>query len=388
MSSLQGGPRRFPLRTPRFWGLVGLLVFLAWVISHRPVVEHIGLVLLDSAIGAQDDTPTDQLSTALILMTPDDRRELYGQRDSVFPQDLYALLEAADSAGAAVLAVDLLTHAKQYATTTPPSTRAPIVWSYGADAQTGDFLPPLGGRSDGPERAGLSIGVLDRDWRLRRYHPYWERPGFEPIPGFIRAIVDAWCTVTIRRDLRGCSGAGPDSTTARIFLSRRSLTVAAVSARELLVSYRERSLRPEAWQRSRSALLGRAVILGATGTVDAHSTGQGVVPGVLIVARGVESELRRSYILDMGEPTAMLLKVVLAVLIGLMFHYSSIGWATLLMGGLVGLTVFLGYNPALLRGYWLNAVPLLIGFWIEHVVEGYLAQRHREAERDGPRGRS
>jgi hypothetical protein len=190
--------------------------------------------------------------------------------------------------------------------------------------------------------------------------------------------VHAWCTTADSGrlvDLRTCQRVDRDSADARLMLNRRTMDD-AIPLTRLLTAYRERATAAAAWDSVRSQLAGRAVLVGGDIDTDKQFTTDGPVPGVAVLARAVEAEIHGTLVKELGGVASIILKLLLGIGIGLLFHYASLGVATVAMIGLVAATSMLGSMPAVFFGYWLNVVPLLLGFWIEHVVEAWTSRSH------------
>lgn len=331
--------------------------------------------------GTQDLPEHADGHTVLAVMTSQERVATFGLRGSLAlpPDTLRSLIEALARLSPRVIAVDLRTDSSVWTDARLPEVEPTVVWSFDVDQQDSlRIRNPLGGRVPQPQFSGLAVVPRDADDRIRQYVPFWMSETHPTLASFPHAVVEAFCAGSAAASdcvHRTRFKSRADSGAPHLFLSRRDESIRRISIPQLMRAIRASFGDSATIDSLRNIARGRIILVGSDKGPDTHMTADAMLNGSAVNARIIESELSNSLLRKMSKLSQTLIKIALAVLIGLVFHAGSPGRATLLLIGLVATCLWLARNPGTINGLWLDVVPLIVGFWLEHIVESYLMAR-------------
>lgn len=238
------------------------------------------------------DVPGAESDVAVVEITEEDYYQLFGGASPLDPPRLRRLIGAIAAAGPCVIGVDISTFDPPFREMETPGDWPPVVWvrDVWEDAPGADGRPTprdvLGGRDPALNRdAGLALLIKDGAGVTRRYRRVIETADGRA-PSFPWAVYQSTrrnCPHVAARELEETT----DSLNIGYARGAAGLGRTRLPASQVLAAADD----PD-WRKS-SGLEGKIVLVGGSYSgQDTHDTPLGRMPGVVIMANAVETELR------------------------------------------------------------------------------------------------
>lgn len=298
---------------------------------------------------------------ALVLISQEDHRALFGGRSPLDPQELWKIIEAIAATSPQAIVVNLDTSAPAFGALRPWPAMPPVIWARPADySRRRDLFlvkPFLGGARAG-RPAGLTPQRMDADGVIRRYqHLYRTDQG--TLPSL------AWAAVCAVRRVDPVRTADPrNEFFLRFGLSQPPFRPTAGAVLQMA--------RDAGWK-SGSLLTGKLVVLGGEYSVeDEHQTPVGWKLGSEIVAQAIETELagEGERVAPVSLPVLLLLQIVQGVLFLLLFQalrFRAALAASLL--AIPGLAAAFSLGTFGTASHWGWFAPILLAVLVQQVYE-------------------
>jgi hypothetical protein len=313
--------------------------------------------------------PVDGSNVALVRITNDDYRDVFGGESPLNPTRLQALIDAVGAAKPRVIGVDLDTSHPRFADLRPPAG-VPVVWAHtdtGACAgrekcMVGRLLPqPIRSGAVPDSLAGIALLERTSGGVLRLYQRR------------IAGVANAETFGTRVARVAGFSAPSGDSR-ARLIPYRTTRWGWELPASEAL------RVGSEPWWRERSPLRDKVVLIG--GAYDAypdfHDTPLGRLPGVDVWAHVVAGELNGGGARPPARPAVALLAFLEGIAIMLLFHWVGIRRGVLV--ALAGVPVVILASSFITTGslaFWPYFVPVVVAVLLLQVYEQVVEHRNR-----------
>jgi len=379
--------------------ILGLTVAVA-VIAHLGWLDSFQSIALDAFLLAQRSRQSDHI----VLVTIGDEEfsspELFNATSPLDPAKLGKVLEAIKAGRPRLIVVDLDTSAvnkkDQYQRLAEKTTGAdwpPVIWSCDGDAESDGHgghgapvvrvIPPLAGNP--AAHRGLIMLPADSDGVVRRYYRTFQTAAEDghgshhAIDSLPWAAVKEYCRQAPEESLpkhlrwlrrRSADAPGPNELLMNFPGDRFNFfRIAAATA---LDGYR----RMDFWTSDKSPIRDKIVVLGGTyrAARDLHPTPLGQVPGAVLLATAIETELQNRGIRFTHEAFAIVVDVLFGSLLVYLNRWfpspRAMLWNLLAVAALALFASYLTFNTL---GFWLNFAVVLAGVWL-HIQFDMLKQ--------------
>jgi CHASE2 domain-containing sensor protein len=296
---------------------------------------------------------------ALVLISGEDYRTLFGRQSPLDPQPFRKIVEAIAAASPKAIVVNVDTASPGFAAFPALPGGPPVIWARAADYSRRRklFLPkPFLGGAQSARSAGLSQQRVDTDGVIRRYQHLYRTD---------RALVPslAWAAVCAVRREDPIRAADPrNEFFLRFGISRPSFRPTAGAVLQMAQN--------PGW-RSGSLLKDKVVVLGGEYSVeDEHETPAGWKLGSEIVAQAIETELAGARVAPLSMPVLLLLQILQGVLFLLVFQSlrfrAALAASVLAIPGLATLFSLGAFGTA---SHWGQFAPILLAVLGQQVYE-------------------
>jgi CHASE2 domain-containing sensor protein len=390
--------------------ILGLTVAVA-VIAHLGWLDSFQSMALDAFLLAQRSRQSDHIVLVTIGDLEFSSLELFNATSPLDPAKVGEVLEAIKAGRPRLIVVDLDTSAvnkkDQYQRLAEKTTGAdwpPVIWSCDGDVESDGHsghgapvvrvMPPLAGNP--AAHRGLSMFPADSDGVVRRYYRTFQTAAAEDEHGSHHAIdslpwaaVKEYCRQAPEqslpehlRRLRGTSAADTPSPNELLMnFPGDRFNFFRIAAATALGGYRKMDF----WNSDKSPIRDKIVVLGGTyrAARDNHPTPLGQVPGAVLLATVIETELENRGIRFTHEALAILVDILFAsLLVYLNWWFPSpraMWWNLLAVAVLALFASYLTFNTL---GFWLNFAVVLTGVWqhIQFDMMKQLPQLHDEVQ--------
>jgi len=379
--------------------ILGLTVAVA-VIAHLGWLDSFQSMALDAFLLAQRSRQSDHIVLVTIGDDEFSSPELFNATSPLDPAKLGEVLEAIKAGRPRLIVVDLDTSAvnkkDQYQRLAEKTTGAdwpPVIWSCDGDAESDGHgghaapvvrvIPPLAGNP--AAHRGLIMLPADSDGVVRRYYRTFQTAALDghgthhaidslpwaAVKGYWRQAPEESLPKHLRWLRRGSADApGPNELLMNFPGDRFNFfRIAAATA---LNGYRKMDF----WTSDKSPIRDKIVVLGGTyrAARDLHPTPLGQVPGAVLLATAIETELQNRGIRFTHEAFAIVVDVLFgSLLVYLNWWFPSpraMWWNLLAVAVLALVASYLTFNTL---GFWLNFAVVLTGVWL-HIQFDMLKQ--------------
>lgn len=338
----------------KFLVSLAILLTISYEFSHIWIIRYAGLVGHDSLLGVA--APSVPNHCQIVTISEEEYDQLFGS--CLPPENLSSLIKSLLRFEPAVLAIDIDTSAPRFRDLALPETKTRIVWAR-PSRHKGPALVPgavLGNRATDPKYSGVALFPLDPDSTTRGFQRW---VGFSSVssPSFHWQILQAYCDSGSERACKVVNGApGHDTSVRELDYHFRFPPIPASDVVSPLPGAQENILRT------------KVVILGG-GDSDRHLTPFGVMSGAELTGAAIETEMEGREYKKLGDVDKFCLKVVLALIVALIFHFLKSPIALVATLGLLAATIvctfFVYYYASLL----IDFVPFVVGVWIEQLYD-------------------
>jgi hypothetical protein len=383
------GVRKKPERlfTLRFFLLTGLLLAVTEALGSLWIFQYPNL-LSNEALRIVAGRPTAE-HTAIVAIDPEEYPDFELGRSPLTAARMRVAVCRVLAHKPAVLVVDFDTSDASYQAVHLETT-TPIVWArslyrFQGKTTVGKVL----GQAGGPVEQGFAVGSVDLDGTVRRFPRVIEVDG-----RFFPTL--HWRAIELFRASNAADGRTTNSATANAHAANANaapLDTVELALNFQIPSYRLRELTPEAEACGASppAVVSpdfskKIVLLGGRyDYADTHRTAFGESWGVELLAGAIEAEASGHGVLRMSKLQKLVVKCVVALLLGFLYSRLFAVPATLVaLICLLPMVVFGNVLAVWVGGYDGMLVPFVLGVMIEllanSVEHADEAQRHLEGK--------
>ncbi|HVQ36349.1 MAG TPA: CHASE2 domain-containing protein [Pyrinomonadaceae bacterium] len=363
-----------------------ILIFITVLLSRFGTLHDLETAFLDMQLRLS--SAPERSDVAIVNITDDDFKKLFGGERPLNPQLLSQLIEAIAKGGPAVIGVDIDTSAEKFKDFRFGQGWPPIVWEREVKElpenieakEKPEPIDVLGGQDPALNASsGLPLLIEDGEDKVtRRYRRFIEnaRDPNEPWPSFAWAVVSRYGRIPggpvepFRDRFIGFAGDREGS-------HRINIPAAAVLEQS------------KSWTKDQSPLSRKIVLLGGSYGEDWHETPLGRMQGVDILAYVLETELRGGGAAVPPKYIFYVLEILSGFSIVILFHAVRFSRALLLslvaaplLALVCGLVAFRSFSG------WAFFAPLLFGLVLYEAFVEYrnhvLVEKYAEIRGETP----
>jgi CHASE2 domain-containing sensor protein len=345
------------LRAVPFFLISAVLTFL---LSQAGTFIRLETTALDLQMQLREPPPESDV--AVVRITNEDYRNLFGGKSPLNPVQLQNIINAIALGKPKAIGVDIITSASEFRGINIPSD-VPIIWARTAvysNKEKSFYLNDVLGEREPAPPFGLTTLKEDSDGILRRYQRVFKTEQY-PVPSFPWAVLkpanSAPANLSENEEELFINFAGNPQFSNRVSLpASQVLTMAG----------------GEGWQ-TESPIKGKIVLLGGDYAVqDEYNTPLGWMLGVDVLANIIETELQGGGRRPASRIVIGLLQIADGLVLLLLFHFLSfkkaVGFSLLAILPLSAVCSLLTYTSL---GYWSYFAPILLAVLLQQIYDRF-----------------